>query len=134
MALSVTRRQAAVLAGTCALCWGLVAAPLKAEATTPPAAAASTVSSTSASKDSPYASAKDETGAAVAPPGKPSAVLKTMEGTAAPGAEKESPYAAAKDEMALSFGPALARLWWLLLPTGLAAGCYLWLRSQEESA
>ncbi len=130
MALSVTRRHAAVLAGTCALCWGLVAAPLKAEATTPPATAASI----EASKDSPYASAKDETGAAVAPPGQPSAVLKTMEGTAAPGAEKESPYAAAKDEMALSFGPALARLWWLLLPTGLAAGCYLWLRSQEESA
>jgi hypothetical protein len=132
MALSVTRRHAAVLAGSCALCWSLVATPPRAEATTPPAA--TSAASTEASKDSPYAAAKDETGAAATAPAKPAPVLKTMEGTKAPGTEKESPYAAAKDELAPSFGPTLSRLWWLLLPTGLAAGSYFWLRSQEGAS
>jgi hypothetical protein len=61
-------------------------------------------------------------------------VLRKMEGTTAPGSEKESPYAAPKDELALSYGPAIGRLWWLLAPIGLATGSYLYLRSREESA
>jgi hypothetical protein len=46
--------------------------------------------------------------------------------------KKASPYAAAKDEMNLAFGPALGRLWLLLLPAGLAAGSYVYLRKREE--
>jgi hypothetical protein len=36
--------------------------------------------------------------------------------------------------MALSFGPALGRLWWLLLPSVLATGSYLDLRNGEDLA
>jgi hypothetical protein len=68
-------------------------------------------------KESPYAAATDG--------GVPPAAGTT---------EKESPYAAAKDELALSFGPSLGKLWWLLLPTGLAAGSYLYLRRQEGAS
>lgn len=66
-------------------------------------------------KASPFAAAKDETAT-----------------PAAAGSKKASPYAAAKDEMNLAFGPALARLWLLLVPIGLAAGSYAYLRQRDD--
>lgn len=107
MTANLSRPQAALLAAACALCVSSLSA-------VPPAGA-----TTATSKDSPYAAAADGASPTAAP------------GSVAPGTEKESPYAAAKDELALSFGPNLGKLWWLLLPTGLAAGSYLYLRSQE---
>lgn len=114
----------ALLAAACAIGLTSLAAGL-------PASAAST--SNAPAKDSPYAAAKDE-GSPTAAPAKVPAVPGAMTGTAAPGTEKESPYAAAKDEMGLSFAPTLGRLWWLLLPAGLAAGSYMYLRGQEASS
>lgn len=125
MTLTFPRRAAAQV-GVCALLLGSFLAPL------PPAAATAT-SPAPATKDSPYAAPRDESGGPVPEPTKP-VVLQKMEGSKAPGTEKESPYAAAKDEMALSFGPALGKLWWLLLPIALASASYLYLRRQEESA
>jgi len=76
-------------------------------------------------KESPYAAAKDEEGAAVK-----KGAIKKLEGTAAPGTEKESPYAAAKDDFSISTA-ALGQLWGLLLPIGLAVGSYLFLKGRE---
>jgi hypothetical protein len=114
MTPSIARPQAAFLAAACALCVSSLSAM-------PPAGA-----TTGTSKDSPYAAPSDGGG--------PTAAPGVMTGSVAPGTEKESPYAAAKDELALSFGPNLVKLWWLLLPTGLAAGSYFYLRSQEGSS
>jgi hypothetical protein len=91
-------------------------------AAVPPAGA-----TTGPTKESPYAAATDGGVPTAAPVNQAAA----MAGSVAPGTEKESPYAAAKDELALSFGPSLGKLWWLLLPTGLAAVSYVVLRSQE---
>ncbi len=107
MPSSHARSAAAFLASACALCISGLAAVAPAVATAMP------------SKESPYAAAADG--------GIPA-------GSVPPGTEKESPYAAAKDELALSFGPNLSKLWWLLLPAGLAAGSYLYLRSQEGAS
>ncbi len=109
MPASLARPAAAFLTASCTACLTVCISSLSA---VPPAGA-----TTGPSKESPYAAAKDG--------GSP---------TAAGGTEKESPYAAAKDELALSFGPNLGKLWWLLLPTGLAAGSYLYLRSQEGAS
>jgi hypothetical protein len=106
----LSRPQAAFLAAACALCISSLSA-------VPPVGA-----TPGASKDSPYAAAADGASPTAAP------------GSVAPGTEKESPYAAAKDELALSFGPNLGKLWWLLVPAGLAAGSYLYLRSQEGTS
>lgn len=107
-----SRPQAALLVAACALCISSLSALPPADATT------------GASKDSPYAAAADGASPSAAP----------LAGSVAPGTEKESPYAAAKDELALSFGPNLGKLWWLLLPAGLATGSYLYLRSQEGAS
>lgn len=121
MTLSLARPQAAFLAAACALCVSTLPAVSPAGATALPA------------KDSPYAAATD--GGSPAPAAaEPGAVPGTMAGSVPPGTEKESPYAAAKDELGLSFGPNLGKLWWLLLPAGLAAGSYLYLRSQEGAS
>ena len=46
---------------------------------------------------------------------------------------KESPYAAAKDaEQKVLRRPDRQRLWWLLLPSGLAALIWSWLQRQEQ--
>lgn len=119
------RPPASVLATACAatltaglsVCISSLCALPPAEATTTPA------------RESPYAAAS-EGGSPTGAPAQPGSVA----GTVAPGTEKESPYAAAKDELALSFGPNLGKLWWLLLPTGLAAGSYLYLRRQEGAS
>ncbi len=114
MTASLTRPRAAFLAAACTACLTVCISSLSA---VPPAGA-----TPGASKDSPYAAAADGASPTAAP------------GSVAPGTEKESPYAAAKDELALSFGPNLGKLWWLLLPAGLAAGSYLYLRSQEGAS
>jgi hypothetical protein len=82
----------------------------------------------SSRKASPFAAAKDET----ADGEHASQAAPVAGGTQAPGSKKASPYAAAKDEMQLSFGPALGRLWLLLVPVGLAAGSYAYLRKRED--
>lgn len=81
-------------------------------------------------KESPYASAKDETNQGEsAEPGTPT---EKLGGTKAAGSTKESPYASAKDEHSVVNEPTLGRLWGLLLPVGLAAGSYAYLRSRER--
>lgn len=86
-------------------------------------------------KDSPYAAAVDADGAKA--PGATSK-LKTpteaMGGTRAAGSKKESPYAAAKDDSSITSEPTLKGLWTLVVPIGLAAGSYIWLRSRERSS
>ena len=114
----LSRPQAVLLAAACALCVSSLSAMPPAEA------------STGASKESPYAAATDG-GVPSAAPVKQQAKAA---GSVAPGTEKESPYAAAKDELALSFAPNLGKLWWLLLPTGLAGASYLYLRGQEAAS
>jgi hypothetical protein len=121
MAPFFARARTAFLAAACTTCLTVCISSLS---EVPPAGA-----TTGASKDSPYAAATDG-GSPTASPVEPASVA----GSVAPGTEKESPYAAAKDELALSFGPNLGKLWWLLLPTGLAAGSYLYLRSQEGAS
>jgi hypothetical protein len=117
-------RPAAALLSTACLT-ACLAVGLGSLSTVPPAAA-----TPGPEKESPYAAATDGSVPTAAPVKQPGSVA----GTVAPGTEKESPYAAAKDELALSFGPSLGKLWWLLLPTGLAAGSYLYLRRQEEAS
>lgn len=95
------------------------------------AAALDGVKAPGSSKDSPYAAAKDDTQEPAAAAGTTSAI-KAMGGTRAAGSSKDSPYAAAKDENQASVEPALANLWRLVLPVGLAAGSYLWLRSRDR--
>jgi hypothetical protein len=82
----------------------------------------------SSRKASPFAAAKDETDEEEG--SSPSAAVAG--GPRATTTKKASPYAAAKDEMNLAFGPALGRLWLLLLPAGLAAGSYVYLRKRED--
>ncbi len=78
-------------------------------------------------KESPYAAAKDGAETPVAPAGVPGG------GKVNPESVKESPYAAAKDtEHKVLRRPDRQRLWWLLLPSGLAALIWSWLQSQEQ--
>ena len=62
--------------------------------------------------------------------------LETLQGTKAAGSSKESPFAGAKETDAATRADLRidrTRLWWLLLPVGLAAISYGALRSQEGS-
>ncbi|MEB3350888.1 MAG: hypothetical protein VKM01_01025 [Cyanobacteriota bacterium] len=82
-------------------------------------------------KESPYAAAKDETKEGA---DKDTATpTEALGGTKAPGTTKESPYASAKDETDPTLEPTLGKLWGLLLPVGLAAGSYVFLRSKEKA-
>jgi hypothetical protein len=81
-------------------------------------------------KESPYAAAKDETVEPAATAG--AGALKALGGTRPAGSSKDSPYAAAKDEDHDSLEPTTHNLWRLVLPLGLAAGSYLWLRSRDH--
>ncbi len=87
------------------------------------------------SKDSPYAAAVDADGAkAPGATSKPKNPTEALGGTKAAGSTKDSPYAAAKDEGSFTNEPTLKRLWTLVVPIGLAAGSYIWLRSRERSS
>ena len=82
-------------------------------------------------KASPFATAKDETSEAASPAPAP---LEELNGRAADGSKKNSPFASAKEsdgeaERHLQADPG--RLWWLLLPIGLAAISYGGLRRAE---
>lgn len=78
-------------------------------------------------KESPYASAKDGSETLRAPEGVPGG------GKVNPESVKESPYAAAKDaEHKVLKRPGRQRLWWLLVPAGLAALIWSWLLRQEQ--
>lgn len=59
---------------------------------------------------------------------------EAMGGTKAAGSSKDSPYAAAKDDTSITNVPTLQRLWTLVVPIGLAAGSYIWLRSRERGS
>jgi hypothetical protein len=115
-----------------------------------PAQARPLLAQTAVEKASPFAGAKDETSpaaeaapAAVTPTsaaaGEQAAVepLKQLAGTKAAGTKKNSPFAAAKesDEDAdTDLKADRTRLWWLLLPVGLAAISYGVLKAQEGEA
>jgi hypothetical protein len=78
-------------------------------------------------KESPYASAKDGSETPNAPVGVPGG------GKVNPETVKDSPYAAAKDtEHKVMKRPDRQRLWWLLVPGGLATLIWSWLRRQEQ--
>ena len=103
-------------------------------------------------KASPFAGAKDETSAdqgtdQAAPATEPAqaspqqavaemeGTLKELSGTKAAGTKKNSPFAGAKESDEDAHGDLKAdrgRLWWLLLPVGLAAISYGVLRAQED--
>ena len=106
----------------------------------PPAEARPLLAQTAVEKASPFAGAKDETSpAAEAAPAavNPADALKGLTGTKAAGTKKNSPFAAAKesDEDAdTDLKADRSRLWWLLLPVGLAAISYGALKAQEGEA
>lgn len=86
-------------------------------------------------KDSPYAAAVDSDGAkAPGATSKPKNPTEAMGGTKAAGSSKDSPYAAAKDDTSITNVPTLKQLWTLVVPIGLAAGSYIWLRSRERGS
>ena len=106
----------------------------------PPAEARPLLAQTAVEKASPFAGAKDDTSPAaeVAPAAvNPADALKELTGTKAAGTKKNSPFAAAKesDEDAdTDLKADRSRLWWLLLPVGLAAISYGALKAQEGEA
>jgi hypothetical protein len=78
-------------------------------------------------KESPYATAKDGSETLREPVGVPGG------GKVNPESVKDSPYAAAKDaEHKVMKRPDRQRLWWLVVPSGLAAIIWSWLRRQEQ--
>lgn len=85
-------------------------------------------------KDSPYAAAVDSDGAKAPDATKAKNPTEAMGGTKAAGSTKDSPYAAAKDDSSITSEPTLKRLWTLVVPIGLAAGSYIWLRSRERGS
>ena len=86
-------------------------------------------------KDSPYAAAVDADGdKAPGAKANPQNPTEALGGTKAAGSTKDSPYAAAKDESSITNEPTLKRIWTLVVPIGLAAGSYIWLRSKEKSS
>jgi hypothetical protein len=86
-------------------------------------------------KDSPYAAAVDADGAkAPGASSKPKNPTEALGGTKAAGSTKDSPYAAAKDDSSITSEPTLKGLWTLVVPIGLAAGSYIWLRIRERSS
>lgn len=126
------RRQHHLLLAACATglsCSLAVAGPM----VTPPADAMPLLAQAAVEKASPFASAKDETGAKDAD-SSPVGALKELAGTKATGTKKNSPFAAAKeseDGAQADLKVDRSRLWWLLLPLGLAAISYSALKSQE---
>jgi len=99
----------------------------------PPAEAMPLLAQAAVEKASPFASAKDETGAGAAD-SSPAGALKELAGTKATGTKKNSPFAAAKEsdeETHDDLKVDRSRLWWLLLPVGLAAISYGALKSKE---
>jgi hypothetical protein len=126
------RHQHHLLLAACATglsCSLAVAGPVA----TPPADAMPLLAQAAVEKASPFAAAKDETGTG-AGAASPADAMKELAGTKATGTKKNSPFAAAK-ESDLQANADLkvdrSRLWWLLLPVGLAAISYSALRSQE---
>ena len=86
-------------------------------------------------KDSPYAAAVDADGdKAPGATSKSKNPTEVLGGTKAAGSTKDSPYAAAKDDSSITSEPTLKHIWTLVVPIGLAAGSYLWLRSRERSS
>lgn len=126
------RHQHLLLLAACATglsCSLAVADPMVA----PPAQAMPLLAQAALEKASPFASAKDETGAGAAD-SSPAGALKELAGTKATGTKKNSPFAAAKEsdeETHDDLKVDRSRLWWLLLPVGLAAISYGALKSQE---
>jgi hypothetical protein len=101
----------------------------------PPAEARPLLAQTAVEKASPFAAAKDA-GAEAAEAGAAAVTdpLKELHGTRAAGTKKNSPFAAAKESDEVADDALRAdrsRLWWLLLPVGLAAISYGALKSQE---
>jgi len=121
------------------LLWGACAASALGACLSSPALAETKsldgVKAPGSTKDSPYAAAVDADGAKA--PGAASKLKTPTEalgGTRAAGSKKESPYAAAKDDSSITSEPTLKGLWTLVVPIGLAAGSYIWLRSRERSS
>ena len=86
-----------------------------------------------AQKASPYAKAQDA--AAPSAPTGATGALDMLKGTKAVGSEKDSPFAGAKESDTASSAHLRvnrSRLWWLLLPVGLAAVSYAALRTQDS--
>ena len=105
-------------------CTALFGSPI----TAPPAAEAATEQ-----KASPYAAPQDETDPKVETG--TAAALKHLQGTKAAGSTKDSPFAGAKESEGATQATLRVnrtKLWWLLLPVGLAAISYGALRSQED--
>jgi hypothetical protein len=98
-----------------------------------PAEAMPLLAQAAVEKASPFAAAKDETGAGTGA-ASPAGALKVLAGTKATGTKKNSPFAAAKEsdhEANAHLQVDRSRLWWILLPVGLAAISYGTLKSQE---
>ena len=146
--MTVMRHPTALLLAGCAagLSCSLLAAPMP----LPPAQAGTLLAQTATEKASPFAGAKDETSPeqsaepatpAAAPEqavqpasGEMEGTLKELAGTKAAGTKKNSPFAGAKESDEAAHADLRAdrtRLWWLLLPVGLAAISYGALRSRE---
>ena len=114
---------------------GLSCATLFSSITTPPGSHASPQQAQAMPglKASPYATAQDESKAETA--GEAQDPLDKLKGTKAAGSQKDSPFAAAKESDAATSSQLRVdrmRLWWLLLPVGLAAVSYGALRSKED--
>ena len=145
---TVMRHPTALLLAGCAagLSCSLLAAPI----TLRPAEAGTLLAQTATEKASPFAGAKDETSpdqsaepaAPAAEPqqasqpatGEVEGTLKELAGTKAAGTKKNSPFAGAKESDEAAHADLRAdrtRLWWVLLPVGLAAISYGALRSKE---
>ena len=145
---TVMRHPTALLLAGCAagLSCSLLAAPIAFG----PAQAGTLIAQTATEKASPFAGAKDETssdhGAEPAAPtagseqassqatGEVDGTPKELAGTKAAGTKKNSPFAGAKESDEAAHADLRAdrtRLWWLLLPVGLAAIGYGALRSNE---
>lgn len=77
-------------------------------------------------RESPYIAAQEGDPNEV----EPNPVLRSLEGTVAPGSEKDSPYIAAQEQSNDPPVP-LGRLWALLVPVVLATGSYAVLRGRD---
>jgi len=118
--------------------------------TAQPAQARLLLAQTAVEKASPFAGAKDDTStdaeatptagmpaSATAGEASEAGALKELGGTKAVGTKKNSPFAGAKESDEAAHADLKAdrsRLWWLLLPVGLAAISYGALKAQEGEA
>lgn len=124
------RLQTVLLAGCAA---GLGCSLISGTVPSEPAQARPLLAQVATQKASPYASAKDETNA----PDPGAAVqdsLGHLIGSKAAGTKTNSPFAGAKENDAAAHAALRAdrtRLWWLLVPIGVAALSYGALRRQE---